>query len=309
MNGLSKDAFQLKKCHRCGSNSIVVDLSQGEICCKACGLVITQKFESTNPEWRNFEDSADRKRTGDGFSLSIGDYGLSTMIDTSYKDSKGLPLSKNSREIVRRIRIQDIRSKSAYSSINSKTILSFLDGICDKLGLTYSIKEEAAYIYRKAIERRLTLGRSSNSMMAAAIYIASRKNGILRTLQDVSAASDVRMKRLSQSYKSLVIGLGLSMPVLNHYQYISKIANDLNLSEQTKRVAIDIFNNAQKLKITEGRDPASLAAAMIYLACEIKGKRCSQKKISDASGISPVTIRTRYKEIRKKLDLNELPTI
>lgn len=299
-----KKICQLEKCSRCGNHTISTDILRGEIYCSSCGVVIVQKFESSGHDWRNFEDGRDRRQTGDGFLLSIGDYGLSTIIDTTNRDSQGIPLSRDYRELVKRIRIQDIRSKSSTSLVNSKIILNFLDGVCDKLGITHSVKEDAAYIYRKAVEKKLTMGRSIQSVMAASVYIACRNSGTLRTLRDVSIASDIRIKRISQSYRSLVTELDLTMPIVDQIQYISKISSILKLTEKTKRFAIEILHNAQVHKMLDGRDPVAMAAAAIYLACELKGIQFSQKAISDASGISPVTIRNRYKELHEKLEVS-----
>lgn len=302
-NRLQDKVHRLQKCQRCNSNTIITDVFVGEIYCRSCGVVIAQKFESTNPDWRYGDNM--KRQVDDGFSLSVGDFGLSTIINATNKDSQGLPLSRNSRELIKRIRIQDTRSKSSNSLINSKIILNFLDGICDKLGISHSVKEDAAYIYRKAIEKKLTLGRSVQSVMAASIYIACRNSGTLRTLRDVSDASDIRLKRISQSYRALVTGLNLTVPIINQIQCVSKISSDLKLTEKTKRFAIDILHSAQKHKMLDGRDPIAIAAAAIYLACELKGKQYSQKEISEISGISPVTIRIRCKEMQKKLEVTK----
>lgn len=45
-----------------------------------------------------------------------------------------------------------------------------------------------------------------------------------------------------------------------------------------------------------------MAAAALYLACVMNGKNRTQKVLAEASGITEVTIRNRYKELKRVLD-------
>ncbi len=57
-----------------------------------------------------------------------------------------------------------------------------------------------------------------------------------------------------------------------------------------------------------GRDPMGIAGAIIYISLPYSNKnnmkkRITQKQISDAAGVSEVTIRAVVKQISKKLRL------
>ncbi|MFX1438585.1 MAG: hypothetical protein ACFFAA_15535 [Promethearchaeota archaeon] len=41
----------------------------------------------------------------------------------------------------------------------------------------------------------------------------------------------------------------------------------------------------------------------MYLACKIKDKNYTQKEISDSIGVTEVTLRSRYKELKQKLNI------
>jgi transcription initiation factor TFIIB len=60
---------------------------------------------------------------------------------------------------------------------------------------------------------------------------------------------------------------------------------------------------ADKIGFTSGKDPAGIAASAIYIATLTTGQTRTQGEVSKASGITEVTIRKRYKEMIKKLDL------
>ena len=55
--------------------------------------------------------------------------------------------------------------------------------------------------------------------------------------------------------------------------------------------------------MTAGRGPTGIAAASVYLASKIKGFEKTQREISEAAGVTEVTIRNRYKEMCNALDI------
>ena len=63
--------------------------------------------------------------------------------------------------------------------------------------------------------------------------------------------------------------------------------------EKTKRKAVEILRKAKKIGVVAGKDPTGLAAAALYLACITEGGNKTQKEISEASGVTEVTIRNR----------------
>jgi transcription initiation factor TFIIB len=70
-----------------------------------------------------------------------------------------------------KLRIWDLRTQ-----VNSSTDRGLrhaflqLDVLKDKLGLSDTIVEKTAYIYRKAQQRRLTHGRTVSGILSAAVY-------------------------------------------------------------------------------------------------------------------------------------------
>lgn len=52
-----------------------------------------------------------------------------------------------------------------------------------------------------------------------------------------------------------------------------------------------------------GRDPVGMAAASIYYSSAMRNDGLSQITIADAAGITPVTVRNRYHEIKRKIEI------
>ncbi len=292
------------KCPSCGGKKIVSDQDTGELFCGKCGFVITDKIADTGAEWRSFtNDGSNRSRTGAGSSLTMHDMGLSTVIGAANKDATGKPLSSSVKSSIQRLRTWDSRSQ-AHSSAdrNLRQALNEMNKLKDKLALTNAVIEKAAFIYRKAMEKKLVRGRSIQGLVAACLYASCRTTETPRTLDDIANGINIRRKDVARCYRLIYRELELKMPVVDPVKGVSRIASIAGLGEKTKRKAILILNEAKRTYITAGKDPMGIAAAALYLACISTGETKSQKEISIASGVTEVTIRNRCAGLRKMLN-------
>ena len=296
------------KCPSCGNKKIVTDQNTGELFCGKCGIVITDKIVDISAEWRSFanEGGTDPTRTGAPTSLAMHDRGLSTVIGAVNKDASGTPLTTSMKSTIERLRTWDSRSQTNSSADrNLRQALNEMNKLKDKLSLSDAVIQKSAYIYRKALEKKLVRGRSIQGLVAACIYAACRNTETPRTLQDISSGMNVRKKDIARCYRLIFRELELKMPVIDPIKGVSRIASIAELSEKTKRKAIKILNQAKDSGLVAGKDPMGIAAASLYLSCISTGEIKSQKEISLASGITEVTIRNRCAGLRVMLK-NEL---
>jgi len=302
---ISKEA-NMDVCPDCGSRHIIIDNRSGERICGACGLVLTDNMINEGPEWRAFsQDERDsRSRVGMPLSLSVHDKGLSTMIGQVYKDANGRSIPTPTMYKMLRLKKWHIRS-SYQSSVerNLSHAMTELSRLADQLHLPKPVKEKAALIYRKALERGLVRGRSISAISAASLYAACRLTDTPRTLQELSSVGTVDKKDLARCYRLLLRELKLSMPLPKAQYRVPKIAAKVDISENTQQAAVDILRRAEKLKTTAGKDPMGLAAAALYIACVMCNEKRTQKMIADAAGVTEVTIRNRYKGLKEALHL------
>jgi len=293
-----------RHCRRC-KGLMITDSTTGERFCTDCGYVVLEQVEESGPE-RNFakNERDDKSRSGAPSSLAIHDMGLSTMIGMANKDATGKPLSSNMKHDMKRLRIWDSRSQMLeHADRNLRHAFTQLDKLRDKLALSDAIVEKAAYIYRKALAKNLVRGRSIEGVLAAAVYASCRDAETPRTLNDVSSAINLKRKDLSKNYRMLVNELDLRMPVVNSVFCMSKIASKVGLSEKVKRYALEILKDANDMKMTSGKDPMGIAASALYISCMKYNADVSQKEIALAAGVTEVTIRNRYKDLRKSLNI------
>jgi len=284
---------------------LVTDGVTGERFCRTCGYVIDEQIDEIGPE-RNMtkDDGVDKTRVGVPTSLAIHDMGLSTTIGNVNRDATGKPLSSQAKHEMKRLRTWDTRSQmNAQADRNLRYAFIQLDKLKDKLTLSNAIVEKAAYIYRKALSKSLVRGRSIEGVLAASVYAACRDVETPRTLGDVSSAINIKRKDLSKNYRLLVNELDLKMPVVSSVTCISKIANKVGLNEKIKRQALDILRVANERRLTAGKDPMGMAASALYIACVAQNADVSQKDVAMAAGVTEVTIRNRYKDLKKSLKI------
>ena len=293
----------LQKCPSCNKSSLLVDDDSGELLCSMCGIVVSENRESDGPEWRSFaNDGGDKSRVGAGTSITMHDMGLSTMISPTNKDATGKPLSSTMKKSIDRLRTWNTRSQvNSAADKNLRQALSEMDKLKDKLSLTDAVIEKAAYIYRKANEKKLVKGRSIHGLVASCIYAACRDTQTPRTLDDVADGINVRRKDVARCYRLIFRELDLKIPVADPINGVARIASKAGLGEKTKRKAVMLLNKAKKIGMVAGKDPMGLAAAALYLACIADGGNTTQRNISDASGVTEVTIRNRCVGLKKLL--------
>src|ERR687887_75441 len=289
-------------CSICKSDQIITDAETGEIICSKCGQVILEKVASSSSS----EESNDiRSRIGMPPSLARHDMGLSTIIGRTDRDASGQKIDGPMRSTIERLRTWDLRTQiHTPTDRNLKQAFFQLDILKDKLGLSDIVVEKAAYIYRKAQERMLIRGRTISGILSAAIYVACREMGISRTLKDIAAYSNVKLKEVAKSYRLLYLELDLKTPIVDPMKYIARVANKAKLSEKTKRQAAEIMDNVTKREISNGKNPMGLAASVLYMSSIKTGENITQGDLSDAAGVTEVTLRNRYKDLMNRLELN-----
>uniref|UniRef100_A0A7C3YCE1 Transcription initiation factor IIB n=1 Tax=Geoglobus ahangari TaxID=113653 RepID=A0A7C3YCE1_9EURY len=296
----------IEVCPECGSPRLIRDYKRGEFICQDCGLVIEETYIDSGPEWRAFdsEQKEKRARVGAPITYTIHDKGLSTIIDWSNKDYYGKSISIRNRAQLFRLRKWQRRIRiSNATERNLAFALSELDRLASALGLPKSVRETASVIYRKAVEKNLIRGRSIEGVVAAALYAACRQAGVPRTLDEIAAYSRVDRKEVGRTYRFIARELGLKLMPTSPTDYIPRFCTALGLDGEVQRKAIEIIKKAEEKELTSGRGPTGVAAAAIYIASILCGKRRTQREVAEVAGVTEVTIRNRYKELAEKLGI------
>lgn len=288
------------KCPTCGV-PFIADYYQGEKFCEACGFVASDPIFDEGPEWKVIdpEERQRRARSGPGRTLTRHDYGLSTDIDNSMRDSRGHSLDSSLRASANRLIQWHSRMKTTSSEERSLALaLTKMNEICDVLALPRVVRETASHIYRLSAKFRVARSLSITGMVSAAIYLACRECDIQRTLKDLSAASGLDKRAIARYYRLMrreVAREYVPLPTVD--KYINKFVNTGGFDGKLERLALRLSSNTLNSNLTSGKSPNGLAAAYIYLSSVMLGQHIPQREIAQVADVTEVTVRSRCKDI------------
>ena len=298
---------EIAQCPECGSSHLSKDYSRAELVCGSCGLVLDEDIIDHGPEWRAFdsEQREKRARTGAPMTYTIHDKGLSTVIGWKNRDSYGKSIPTRNRAQLYRLRKWQRRTRISNATERNIVIaLSELDRMASSLGLPRTVRETAAMIYRKAALKKLVRGRSIEGVTTAALYAACRQCHVPRTLDEISNIAHISRKDIGRTYRYVSRELRLKLLPTSPEDYISRFCSELKLSGDVRAKTVEILREAAHRELTSGRGPTGMAAASLYIASVLCGERRTQREVADVAGVTEVTIRNRYKELTKKLDMD-----
>ncbi|MBI3587673.1 transcription initiation factor IIB [Candidatus Micrarchaeota archaeon] len=295
------------KCPDCGNKRLDRNSERGEIVCSNCGLVVEEDLVQEGPEWRAFdaEQRASRARTGAPLKYMSPNKGLVTEIDQYNRDIRGGKIVPSQQAQLYRMRKWHKRASISNSIERNLAIaLTELNRVASHLGLPESIRESGALLYRRCVEKGLIRGRQIESVVSAVLYAICRQYGIPRTLDEIAAVAEIPKKEIGRTYRLITQELDLKVPLTNPRFYISRFITSLKLSGETQEKAVDLLDKAIDKGLISGRGPMGVAAAAVYIASVMTGERRTQKEVADVAGVTEVTIRNRYRELKKSLDLD-----
>ncbi|VVT58252.1 uncharacterized protein SAPINGB_P006113 [Magnusiomyces paraingens] len=307
------DLNLLLQCPECKISppDLVERFSEGDVVCGNCGLVLGDRVVDTRSEWRTFSNddqgNDDPSRVGDAGNPLLDDNQLDTLI------ASGAPGSTLGRDLSR------TQNRSAHDRKDTalQDAFSRISQMCEAYSLPKMVQDAAKQAFKLSYEDKKLKGKSTESLMAAAIFLACRHSGVARTFREMCALTSVPKKEIGRTFKimeKLLLELGIKPSHMSseEYQPLQTTAEDLmrrfcshlGLSSQITRAAEHIARRTKEEGTLAGRSPTSIAAAAIYFASGLFGNPQTASKIADRAGVSEGTIKTSYKllwEARDKL--------
>ena len=300
-------ATEIKRCPGCGGIDIIFDNERGEYICNSCGLVVEENVTDVGPEWRAFDTDQRnaRARTGAPIKYMKPNKGLVTEIDMYNKDIRGTKLpSKRQAQFYRMRKWHKRASIASSSERNYLVALPELNRVASYLGLPDNIREQAALLYRNCVKNNLIRGRPIETVVNASLYATCRSAGMPRTLDEISQISNVSKKEIGRTYRIIAHELNLKIPLTDPSSYVPRYIAALKLSGEAQEKALQLLKQAMKKGLISGRSPTGVSAAAVYIAGARAGERRTQKEVADVAGVTEVTIRNRYRELKQELNID-----
>ncbi len=212
--------------------------------------------------------------------------------------------SESDRERLYRLSEHQKRRKISTAIARQRLVAQTeIDRLSSLLSIPEKTREGSLKIYREAWEKDLIHGRSIEKILAASMYMACRKHNVPRTLDEIEDATRVGRKDIIKTCKLLASRLGMRLAPTSPLEYISRFCAKLNLKKRVEERAMEIVQKALEKDITSGRGPTGIAASAIYIAAILCNDRKTQKEVAEATGVTEVTLRVRYKEIARELGI------
>lgn len=288
------------KCSKCGA--LIRRTEEGLFACPApnCGL-LDQCHLDYSPEWSYFNvEGAGSDPTRCGMPIN-------PLLQESSYGGKVLTGGRSSYEMRKISRYTEwlgmpYKEKSHYDEFQR------IQQLGSQGGLPKIILEDAKRFHKKISSFRTFRGLNREGIMAASVYISARVNNYPRTPKEIAdifkldqASATRGCKNAVAIINSLESHLSLDMKTVLYQmsatsfidRYCSKLGLDSTHSKLCKFVACRVEQN----HLIPENTPNSISAGIVYFVGRCCMLHITKTQVSDASGISEVTINKCFKKL------------
>lgn len=283
----------------CCDDPDVTTTSDGMRVCRSCATCFGPEIVGNERRAYTPQEIRDRRTKEPRYR----DFGSRTFIDPKSRDARGRRLTGEKKAIYSRL------SKVQRSLINSLERNYWeakpqLRQLSRRMNAPDYIHETAWRIYRAVAQQKLTMGRSIEGFVTAALYAAFRIHDFPRLLEEVVDVAMVPRRTVHRSLALIVRHvlpkLGLKYKPLKPEHIVYRFGTDLDLPLFTQKKAETLIKRARHggLRV-QGKDPKGLAAAALYMAAKPTAQKKTQVEVASVAHVTEVTLRTQAKAIRK----------
>jgi transcription initiation factor TFIIB len=281
----------------CDSPKIIEE--DGFYVCLNCGSADSERIIDDSPRRAFTQEEIQKRKSNERVYSPIGPR---TIIRGS-RDARGTLLSPKYKSKFNRL-AKIHRSLTTSFERNLWIALPNLQRLQKRLGIPDTVAEDALRIYTETVKKKLTMGRSIDTLLSASIFCALRVHGIPRTIEEITKVAQIPKKKVIKSYRLILMEvlphLNLKVQHFGPIRYVDKFNDELKLSMQCRNTAVKIIESAQESGFNSaGKDPKGIAAAAIYIGSKKCSENRTQKEISKLARVTEVTLRMRVKDLMK----------
>jgi len=112
-------------------------------------------------------------------------------------------------------------------------------------------------------------GRTTESIIAASIYIACRIENVPRTMKEICALTTVSKKEIGKCVRKMSENKTETFAVIEAKDFLPRFCSHLSLSNDILRATVALCDVVKTLGIAASKSPISVAAAAIYLVTQL----------------------------------------
>jgi len=288
---------------------LITDESTGEIICNCgCGYIVEERTISNDLSSNLKDENGSKVLHGRGVpTRMMHNCNLSTIIGKLNIDHANSRISSDNQQLFYKLRNHNQKTMFAGMDTGKRKMyygLQELSRISSLLNLNHSLTDNSAVIYRKAVMQGISSNRNIKHFVSACCYFACKQFNMPISTNDFIHKIKLNKKLFFDycyllSAKSGIVGIS-NNPLVS---YLSQIANDMKLNNVIVSKAMDFVNVVKESSIVDGKNPKSVAAALLYLSSTIHhgssfARLFTQDDFSESAGITSVTIRNLSKIIK-----------
>lgn len=188
-------------------------------------------------------------------------------------------------------------SSEAHNRESFVQFIRELNLLADSFDLSRKVKRRARSICADAAAMRFCRVTSRAVLAAAALHVATREFREPVTLRELADATGTDPREVGRCYTIILERLHIARPGLNGRTYVHRLTLRRPLSAETYALSERIVRKSTDAGVG-GRNPMTLAAASLYLACCSMGERVTQAEVAEAAGVGEESVRECSKEVR-----------
>lgn len=174
--------------------------------------------------------------------------------------------------------------------------------LASMLEIPKDIGDLAVRIFRHTASRTSLRNRKVEALATASLVCALDRQryhagdadiGTTATMSDVSKAAGLPEREVIRYLRIVTNAMQRQRPETSASiaVHMPSFCRRLGLSEEVQKCALGIADKVLKKNICARRNPMSISAASIYLACQLEDKKKTQLEICKVTGLTEVTLR------------------
>lgn len=311
--------------------NLIDEFASGDTVCASCGLVLQGRMIDTRSEWRTFsnddQNTDDPSRVGEGPNALLNGSQLQTNISFGDGGVAGRDLHRAQMKVT-----HDQNTKSLLAAYKQ------IGAYCDSFHVSANVTEYAKHLFKLQDDAKALRGKSTDAIIASAIFIACRQQGVGRSFREIHDISRVSKKEIGRTFKQfekflttkhsdklqITHGAGKfivetvkclvntrafegpieyqSAEATKAVELCERYCNQLGLNRRVIMYCTQFAARMDESGVLAGRSPISAAAAAIYLMSHLMGQPQTPKQIAEKCGVSDGTIRTSYRQLYQHKD-------
>jgi transcription initiation factor TFIIB len=277
-----------KLCLFCKSSRII--LQEGDNVCEECGT-IAERFIDSTAEWRyyGYEDnkSSDPTRCGMPTNDLLPDSSLGTMIGMKGGQCYEMRILRN----YQMWHSMTYKERTLYNIFDNMTVNAVNSGI------PATIIDEAKALYKKFSELKLSRGDNRSGLIATAIYMSCKTHNVPRSAKEIAKMFNIKPTTMTKSCKKFQEVLHMELASTTPLDFVQRFCSRINLDREVREMCVQVIGKVCEMSIISENTPPSIAAACIYMVCQVMKVEVDKKVLAGVCDISMVTVSKCFKKL------------